>query len=106
MKLRLISSALTAIALASSAGMAAQDRLYDNIFPLSDVTLLDSPFRHAMDLNVDVLLQYDTDRLLAPYLKAAGLAPKGESFSCWDGLDGHIGGHYLSALAIHYAAFR
>lgn len=104
MKLRLISSALTAIALASSAGMAAQDRLYDNSFPLSDVTLLDSPFRHAMDLNVDVLLQYDTDRLLAPYLKAAGLAPKGESFSCWDGLDGHIGGHYLSALAIHYAA--
>lgn len=65
---------------------------------------MDSPFSNAMNLNADVLLSYDTDRLLAPYLKAAGLEPKGESFSNWDGLDGHIGGHYLSALAIHYAA--
>lgn len=82
----------------------SQSRLYSNEFPLSDVRLLDGPFRHALDLNVDVLLRYDTDRLLAPYLKAAGLEPKGESFSNWDGLDGHVGGHYLSALAIHYAA--
>lgn len=65
---------------------------------------MDSPFSNAMNLNADVLLSYDTDRLLVPYLKAAGLEPKGESFSNWDGLDGHIGGHYLSALAIHYAA--
>lgn len=85
-------------------GIKAQTQLYENQFPLSDVRLLDGPFRHAMDLNVDVLLKYDADRLLAPYRKAAGLEPKGESFSCWDGLDGHVGGHYLSALAIHYAA--
>lgn len=45
-----------------------------------------------MQLNVKVLLQYDMDRLLAPYLKAAGLQPKAQSFSNWDGLDGHIGG--------------
>lgn len=82
----------------------AQTRLYDNEFALQDVELLDGPFRHARDLNVDVLLSYDTDRLLAPYMKAAGLEPKGESFPNWDGLDGHVGGHYLSALAIHYAA--
>nr|WP_303434856.1 glycoside hydrolase family 127 protein [uncultured Duncaniella sp.] len=82
----------------------AQDRLYDNEFPLGDVELLDGPFKHACDLNVHVLLKYDTDRLLAPYLKEAGLTPKAESFPCWDGLDGHVGGHYLSALAIHYAA--
>lgn len=82
----------------------SQQRLYDNEFPLSDITLLDSPFSNAMNLNAEVLLSYDTDRLLAPYLKAAGLEPKGESFSNWDGLDGHIGGHYLSALAIHYAS--
>lgn len=82
----------------------AQTRLYDNEFSLSEVRLLDGPFRHACDLNVDVLLSYDTDRLLAPYMKAAGLEPKAESFSNWDGLDGHVGGHYLSALAIHYAA--
>ena len=82
----------------------AQSRLYPNEFDLSDVTLLPGKFSHAMDLNVDVLLQYDVDRLLAPYLKEAGLQPKAESFSCWDGLDGHVGGHYLSALAISYAS--
>ena len=82
----------------------AQEALYPNTFPLSDVTLLDGQFKHAQNLNVEVLLKYDVDRLLAPYLKEAGLTPKAESFSCWDGLDGHVGGHYLSALAIHYAA--
>lgn len=29
---------------------------------------------------------------------------EGESFENWADLDGHVGGHYLSALAIHYAA--
>lgn len=82
----------------------AQEALYPNTFPLTDVTLLDGQFKHAQDLNVEVLLKYDVDRLLAPFLKEAGLPAKAESFSCWDGLDGHVGGHYLSALAIHYAA--
>lgn len=82
----------------------AQSALYGNEFDLQYVRLLDSPFKHAMDVNVNTLLAYDVDRLLAPYLKEAGLQPKGESFPNWDGLDGHVGGHYLSALAIHYAA--
>ncbi|WP_291528799.1 glycoside hydrolase family 127 protein [Bacteroides sp. UBA939] len=82
----------------------AQDKLYTNTFPLGQVKLLDGPFKHACDLNVQILLQYDVDRLLAPFLKEAGLQPKGEIFSNWAGLDGHVGGHYLSALAIHYAA--
>lgn len=90
--------------LAAMSPLSAQQRLYPNEFSLSDVQLLDGPFKHACDLNVDVLLQYDVDRLLAPFLKEAGLQPKGELFSNWEGLDGHVGGHYLSALAIHYAA--
>jgi Uncharacterized protein conserved in bacteria len=81
-----------------------QTGLYPNAFPLTDVKLLDGPFKHAQDLNVSTLLQYDVDRLLAPYRKEAGLPPKAESYKNWDGLDGHVGGHYLSALAIHYAA--
>ncbi len=81
-----------------------QEKLYPSAFPLGDVKLLDSRFSQAQELNTGVLLQYDVDRLLAPYLKEAGLQPKGESFPCWDGLDGHVGGHYLSALAIHYAS--
>jgi len=82
----------------------AQDKLYANEFPLRDVTLLDGPFKHARDLNIKTLLKYDVDRLLAPYRKAAGLKPKAKSYTNWEGLDGHIGGHYLSAMAINYAA--
>lgn len=94
-----------ALMLASAwGGVQAQDKLYPNTFALSEVTLLDSPFKQAQDLNVEVLLKYDVDRLLAPFLKEAGLTPKGESFPNWDGLDGHVGGHYLTALAIHYAS--
>ncbi|MDE6336202.1 MAG: glycoside hydrolase family 127 protein, partial [Muribaculaceae bacterium] len=89
---------------ASIFGAGAQTILYPNEFALQDVKLLDSPFKHAMDLNVNTLLEYDVDRLLAPFLKEAGLEPKAEGFTNWEGLDGHVGGHYLSALAIHYAA--
>lgn len=89
---------------AVAAGAQAQDRLYGNAFALGEVRLLDGPFKHAQDLNLKVLLQYDTDRLLEPFLREAGLPPKGEPFTNWDGLSGHVGGHYLSALAIHYAA--
>lgn len=81
----------------------AQDKLYANEFPLGDVTLLDGPLKRARDLNITTLLKYDTDRLLAPYLKEAGLTPKDKSFPNWDGLDGHVGGHYLTALAINAA---
>ena len=81
----------------------AQDRLYADEFPLGDVTLLDGPLKHARDLNIKVLLQYDNDRLLAPFLKEAGLTPKGELYPNWAGLDGHVGGHYLTALAMNAA---
>ena len=83
--------------------MLAQDRLYADEFPLSDVTLLDGPLKNARDLNIKTLLQYDVDRLLAPFLKEAGLTPKKPSFPNWDGLDGHVGGHYLTAMAINAA---
>src|SRR5690554_1819688 len=84
--------------------LSAQEKLYSNAFELNDVRLLDSPFKHATDLNTEILLQYDVDRLLAPFLKQAGLPAKAESFPNWVDLDGHVGGHYLSAMAIHYAA--
>jgi DUF1680 family protein len=82
----------------------AQDKLYPNEFPLKDVTLLDGPFKHARDLNIQTLLKYDVDRLLATFLKEAGLPEKAELYPNWEGLDGHIGGHYLSALAMNYAS--
>lgn len=82
----------------------AQDRLYPNEFPLDDVVLLDGPFKHARDLNLQTLLKYDVDRLLAPFRKEAGLPLKAELFPNWAGLDGHVGGHYLTAMAMNYAA--
>ena len=82
----------------------AQDALYPNEFPASDVQLLDGPFKHARDLNISTILQYDTDRLLAGFRREAGLTPKAESYSNWDGLDGHVAGHYLSSLAMNYAS--
>lgn len=77
---------------------------YSNTFPPADVVLLDSPFKHARDLNIQHLLEYDVDRLLAPYRKEAGLEPKAESYENWIGLDGHVGGHYLSAMAMNFSA--
>ena len=75
-------------------------------FPVSAVRLTKSPFKHAEDLDIRYLLAIDPDRLLAPYLKGAGLTPKVENYPNWEntGLDGHIGGHYLSALSYMYAA--
>lgn len=70
-------------------------------FHLSAVRLLDSPFLRAQELNKRYLLELDADRLLAPYLIEAGLEPRAERYTNWEntGLDGHIGGHYVSALS-------
>ena len=100
----------------------AQSELYPKHFDLEEVTLLDGPMKTAMDLNIQMLLQYDVDRLLTPYVRQSGLADtqdaaspyyqwltKHPNFKNWGGdagfdLSGHVGGHYLSALALAYAA--
>jgi len=86
------------------AGTSAKGQDYTNTFHPAEVVLLEGPFKHARDLNIQHLLQYDVDRLLAPYRKEAGLEPKAESYENWIGLDGHVCGHYLSAMAMNYAA--
>jgi DUF1680 family protein len=75
-------------------------------FPLSDVRLGAGPFRDAQDTNRNYLLSLDPDRLLAPFRREAGLAPRQPSYGNWEssGLDGHMGGHYLSAMALMYAS--
>src|SRR5690606_38834833 len=67
---------------------------------------LDSPFLHAQTTNTAYLLQMNPDKLLSPYLREAGLPTKAETYGNWEssGLDGHVGGHYLTALALTYAA--
>lgn len=75
-------------------------------FPLTDVRLLDSPFKQAEQTNLQYLLAMEPDRLLAPFQREAGLPVKAQSYGNWEssGLDGHIGGHYLTALALMYAS--
>lgn len=75
-------------------------------FNLQEVTLLESPFEQAQELNKHYLLELEPDRLLAPFLRDAGLPTKAKSYPNWEnsGLDGHIGGHYLSALSYMYAS--
>ena len=81
---------LTAIALTAS----AQTKRIET-FPISSVRLTDSQFLRNQQADIHYLLALDADRLLAPYLKGAGLTPKADNYSNWEntGLDGHIGGH-------------
>lgn len=84
----------------------AQNQQKISYFPLQDVKLLESPFLQAQQTDLHYILAMEPDRLLAPFLREAGLPPKAPSYTNWEntGLDGHIGGHYLSALAMMYAA--
>lgn len=90
----------TSIPVATGSGATA------NFFPLSSVRLLQSPFAQAVKSNRDYLLAHDPDRLLAPFLREAGLPAKATTYGNWEntGLDGHTAGHYLSALAFKVAS--
>ncbi len=121
MKLKLIIATMLLGGLANQT--TAQSELYPKHFDLEQLTLLDGPMKTAMEKNFDVLLQYDVDRLLTPYVRQSGLAATSDSnskyyqwltrhpnFKNWGDesfdLSGHVGGHYLSALALGYAACR
>lgn len=75
-------------------------------FPLRDITLSESIFTKAMKADKNYMMSMEPDRLLAPYLKESDLSPKAENYPNWEntGLDGHIGGHYISALSLMYAS--
>lgn len=66
MKHTLLFALTASMLMASPAKGLAQELLYPHHFNLSEVTLLDSPMKRAMDLNIQVLLDYDADRLLTP----------------------------------------
>ncbi|MCU0373710.1 MAG: glycoside hydrolase family 127 protein [Chitinophagaceae bacterium] len=85
-------------------GWAQQPRV--QLFPLSAVRLLNSDFKQAQETDAAYILALDADRLLAPFLKEAGLSPARPAYGNWesDGLDGHTCGHYITALAQMAAA--
>jgi DUF1680 family protein len=73
-------------------------------FQLKDVKLLDGPFKHATELNIKSLLNYEPDRLLSKFRSEAGLNPKAKPYAGWEAMTiaGHSLGHYLSACALMY----
>ena len=75
-------------------------------FALADVRLTGGPFLAAQQTNRAYLMALDPDRLLAPFRREAGLPVRHASYGNWEssGLDGHMGGHYLSAMALMYAS--
>jgi len=75
-------------------------------FNLKDVQLLNGPFKHAMQMDSAYLLSLKPDRLLHRFHQFAGLPVKDSVYRGWEseGLSGHTLGHYLSAVAMMYAA--
>ncbi|MGH8320147.1 MAG: beta-L-arabinofuranosidase domain-containing protein [Steroidobacteraceae bacterium] len=77
-------------------------------FDLADVTLLPGPFRDNMARDLEYLLSFDCDRLLAPFQQIAELPTRAPSLGGWEsqGLASHYCGHYLSATAMMYSHTR
>lgn len=102
-----LTSAGALLAGASLSGSVAASGTHDRVtsLPLTDVRLLPSPFKTAVDVNEAYLLSVNPDRLLHNYRKFAGLTPKAELYGGWerDTIAGHSLGHYLSAISLMHA---
>ena len=90
----------------NDAGRPADAGASLRLFPLSAVRLTASPFLEAQQTDLRYIMALHPDRLLAPFLREAGLTPKEPTYGNWEstGLDGHMGGHYLTALSLMFAA--
>ncbi len=74
-------------------------------FSLSDVTITDEYYENALLKDVDYLLAFDTDKLLAGFRETAGLDMKGKTrYSGWETslIGGHTIGHYMTACVRAY----
>lgn len=74
-------------------------------FDMSDVESLDDYCVNGLELEVDYLVSFDVDRLLAGFRDTAGLDMKGKTrYDGWENslIGGHSVGHYLTACAQAY----
>ncbi|MBR7037815.1 MAG: glycoside hydrolase family 127 protein [Oscillospiraceae bacterium] len=72
---------------------------------LTDVTMTDAYCTNAFEKEMDYLLAFDTEKLLAGFRENAGLSTNGATrYGGWENttLGGHCIGHYLTALAQAY----
>ncbi|HEY8026953.1 MAG TPA: glycoside hydrolase family 127 protein [Burkholderiaceae bacterium] len=106
MKRPCIAALVTAFGLVSATAFATPAQPAVQLFPLADVRLGASPFLEAQQTDYRYLMELDPARLIAPFQREAGLPLAKASYENWEssGLDGHMGGHYLSALALMFAA--
>ncbi|WP_455585173.1 beta-L-arabinofuranosidase domain-containing protein [Bacteroides sp.] len=74
--------------------------------PLTQVRLLDGPFKSAMEADRKWLLSLQPDRFLHRFHENAGFPTKGEIYEGWENStqSGFCFGHYLSAMSMLYAA--
>ncbi len=102
----LASAAALATPAADTPALQDHSALETKLFPLTAVRLLDGPFAQGVAANRTYMLALDPDRLLAPFLREAGLESRKPAYGNWEsgGLDGHTAGHYLSALAFMSAS--
>lgn len=83
----------------SAADIAIED------FSLADITMTDSYCTNAFSKEVEYLLSFDTERLLAGFRENARLSTNGaKRYGGWENtlIAGHTVGHYLSAVAQAY----
>jgi hypothetical protein len=100
--------ALIAFALSSRGEVKDVVVLPAQPFPLTQVRLLDGPFRDAMLRDGNYLLSLDCDRLLYNFRVNALLPTNAKPYGGWEApsreLRGHIVGHYLSACSLMFAS--
>ena len=74
--------------------------------PLGDVRITGGPFLHAQEMDRRWLLSMDPDRFLSGFRSEAGIETLVPRYGGWEnsGASGHAFGHYLSAMAMMYAA--
>jgi len=88
----------------ASSLVVAQQRI--DLFDLDEVSVTSGIFKQAAETDFAYIQQLNPDRLLASFLREAGLKTKADSYTNWEntGLDGHTLGHYLSALSMYFAS--
>lgn len=104
-------SALLAVAQATAQSGGTPNRIKVPLkvlpFHLTDVRLLDGPFRDAMLRDQHFLLGIDLDRLLYSFRANAGLPVSAQPYGGWEAptveLRGHSAGHFLTACSFMYA---
>ncbi|MBW8017710.1 MAG: glycoside hydrolase family 127 protein [Planctomycetes bacterium] len=91
----------------TSAKIAPAVELKVQPFDLTQVRILDGPFKDAMQLNIKYLHDLDPDRLLHTFRINASLPTNAEPLGGWERPDcelrGHCTGHFLSGCALAFA---